>query len=308
LRYAVSVGCKILKTHNTIYYPVVCRPFKQIVNVLYNLRNDYKKEVPYNPMEFVVKILMNSLYGKFGEKFGVIKSPIHKTSITEEQLTNGVVTDKIDDWYYISEIKDPASHCIPIWAVYVTAYARIKMCKTMTMLNTANPNSVIYTDTDSIITRDTLPTGKGLGEFKLEQKIKTGYFVRPKLYLLEDEDGTAHTTSKGVPKKIMTPEVFMDLINNPKIKYTKIVKYKESIRRRLQPNEVIDTSKILNLEDTKRDWGEEIISFNHSQESDPLKIGKDGKPIHRVANLKAIKKPTINNGVNSMGEVAPTIK
>lgn len=306
LRYAESIGCEIQKVHRSIYYLLKCRPFKEFVGVLYPMRMKIKKEVPYNPMELVFKLIMNSLYGKFGEKFEDRKIPIHKNAITRKQLESGLVTEQVGDWYYIIEPQDPRVHCIPIWAIYTTAYGRIRMHKAMTQCT----EPVIYCDTDSIVTKATLPTSEELGDLKLEQVIKTGYFIRPKSYMPVDEDGSAEIRMKGVPRKLLTKESFLALEQDPMIKYTKIAKIKESLRRGLTPNEVIDAHKEISLEDTKRDWNGKEFTFSEEQDSEPLEI-KNGVPVrkhHKVANLNASKNPTISTGVKSTGDVAPTMK
>jgi len=310
LRYAKTLGVKILKVHKSIYYLMKCRPFKEFVDDLYALRQKYQKQVPYNPMEKVVKLLMNSLYGKFAEKFEDRKKPVHKSAVTREQLESGLVTEQIGDWYYVTEEQDPRVHCIPIWAIYVTAYGRIKMHKAM--MKCEEP--VIYCDTDSIVTKGTLPTSNRIGELKLEQVIKTGYFIRPKSYMPIDEKGETEIRMKGIPRTLLTKERFLELEHNPRLEYSKIAKIKESIRRGFIPNEVIDTHKTIGLEDTKRDWRGQKFTFANSQESDPIEMvngkprGNDTKPQSRVANLKANKKPTISKGANNIGDVAPTIK
>ena len=312
LRYAESIGCEILEVHRSIYYLLKCRPFKEFVDVLYPIRMKLKAEVPYNPMELVYKLLMNSLYGKFAEKYDTTTKSVHKNQITQVELESGLVKNQIGDYYYLSEEQDPRVHCIPIWAIYVTAYGRIKMHKAMSEV-IAQGKKVVYCDTDSIVTDAILPTSKELGELKLEQVIKTGYFIRAKSYMPVDEVGEAEIRMKGIPRTLLTKERFLCLEQDPLLKYTKIAKIKESIRRGLIPNEVIDSHKVIGLEDTKRDWRGKKFTFKEAQESDPLEI-QGGKIVrkrqepHRVANLKANKKPTINNGANSIGNVAPTMK
>jgi hypothetical protein len=48
--------------------------------------------------------------------------------------------------------------------------------------------SIHYTDTDSIVTDiplDKSPVGDGLGQFKLEYKIKQGYYISNKTYYVD---------------------------------------------------------------------------------------------------------------------------
>jgi len=291
LREAIDDGAVIKKVFHSIYYTKTCRPFKEFVTTLYNLRNKYKKDK--NPMQLVTKLFMNSLYGKFGEKFDNKGNTIHKSCVTKTMLDNAIDVQPVgEDYLRITENQIPKAHCIPIWAIYVSAYGRVKLTKEM------RKHNAIYCDTDSLITKDTLPTSNKLGELKLEMHIKRGLIVRPKFYGLEPSDGKWETKIKGLPLQLAFGR-FKQLKFDPTIKYSKFAKFNESVRRNLIPNQIIDTSKTFNLEDTKRDWRGKTISFSTLQGSDPLYID---------ANLNVNSNPIISNGARSRGDVAPIIK
>lgn len=68
-------------------------------------------------------------------------------------------------------------------ASFITAYARSYMYKFKNLEN----NECFYTDTDSLFLEKKLNDeyiGNELGEFKLEYKVKKGYFIAPKVYYL----------------------------------------------------------------------------------------------------------------------------
>lgn len=67
--------------------------FKDYVNELYNLRLTFDKS---NPMNYVAKILMNSLYGRFG------LSPV----LPESMIISNNELDKLVDLGEISELID----------------------------------------------------------------------------------------------------------------------------------------------------------------------------------------------------------
>ena len=69
-------------------------------------------------------------------------------------------------------------------AAAVNAYARVYINQ-IKLYCIYNNIQIYYSDTDSIITNHPLPStlvGKGLGQFKLVNTIKRGYFISPKLY------------------------------------------------------------------------------------------------------------------------------
>ena len=291
LRNAINNGCIIKKVYKTIYYTKMANPFKEFVQDMYSKRVIFKQEG--NPMELVVKLMMNSLYGKFGEKFDNKGVFVHRDAITIKQLDEATSYRPEGDYYCLSEDRPPKAHCIPIWAIYVTSYARLKLYHMLKK----HPNA-IYCDTDSIITPDIIETSDKLGDLKLEQEIKMGVTIRPKMYAFENIKNEKVIRWKGLGKK---PEWndFFNLKNEPIIYYTKFVTVKTAIKKGILPNEIIHTHKEFSLEDQKRDWGGKSFSFSELQGSIPLQI---------VENLKANKHPIISNGVNNNGADAPIRK
>jgi hypothetical protein len=81
-------------------------------------------------------------------------------------------------------------------ASFVTSYARIHMNKIMQK----NPESIYYTDTDSVFTTKELPTGKNLGELKLENTHDSAVFLLPKTYIAINPRGKK-IAMKGFDKK-----------------------------------------------------------------------------------------------------------
>jgi hypothetical protein len=270
LRKAVELGYHILKVRETYYFTKSCRPFYEYVTSLYALRLKYKAEG--NPMEYVVKLLLNSLYGKFGQKF-TNRDTVQPFTQTIEQLRKIKEFERIGDYIRIKkDLVDPPSFTIPVFPVYVTAYARIKLWE---KINQCQP---AYVDTDSLFTKKEYPNSNELGKLKLEMKIRRGIIVKPKFYALQPYDKEAYIKIKGVGCKVTMP-IFQQLLLNPSITYQKFMKFRESIRRGFIPNELQNITKELSLEDDKRDW---LAPFNATttQYSNPLKIynGKVYRP------------------------------
>jgi hypothetical protein len=243
LRKALELGYKICKVYKNLYYKDNCEPFAGYVTDLYNLRLKNKD----SPMGYVLKILMNSLYGKFGQKFEN-KDNIIPLDHTLEELQKYKTFEIINDAYVrITEDLRPSSFCIPIWASYVTAYARLKLHKYILL---SHP---LYVDTDSIITRKQFKNSKQLGELKLEADIEHGTIVKPKFYAILF-DKQHHIKIKGIGRKIVIND-FEHILAKGNISFSKFAKIRESLRRGFIPNEIIQVTKNLNLEDDKRDWG-----------------------------------------------------
>ncbi|KAK6981654.1 hypothetical protein R3P38DRAFT_417176 [Favolaschia claudopus] len=103
-------------------------------------------------------------------------------------------------------------------AAAITAYGRIYINKLkIWILN--NGGKIYYSDTDSLVTDIEVPSkllGIELGLIKLEHKVKKGYFISSKTYLLELYDGKLIKKAKGVNSNSLTLEDYINMINNKK--------------------------------------------------------------------------------------------
>jgi len=258
IRKAIDYGYNILKVHETFYYKENCSPFKGFVDDLYSLRKKLKAE--NNKMEYVVKIVMNSLYGKFAQGFRN-KDNLIPFDHTLEELNKLDHFEVMGDFIRVKkEFQSPANFCIPIWASHVTAYARDRLYN---YLKISDP---VYCDTDSIITKKKFPESNELGMLKLEHYIEDGIIVKPKMYAIKNQLAKV----KGVAKKF-TFDGFITMLRNPEIHMHKFCKPREAIRRGFTPNEIIEITKSLSLEDDKRFWGKEF-DFESLYHSSPLII------------------------------------
>lgn len=245
LRKAQELGYVIKKIRKTYYFKERCRPFYGYVNDLYSLRKKMKKD--NDPMQIVVKLLMNSLYGKFGEKF-IDKEEYIPMPKTAEELNRYDDFEIIQDSYI--RIKKsftfPKPHCFPIWALYTTAYARLKLYE---LILRYRP---LYVDTDSVITKKNIIDTDELGGLKKEHNIEKGIIVKPKFYAIYDKRWIIKI--KGVGRSLYYDD-FWKILKGDKVQYQKFMKFKESLRRKMDPNEIITAEKMLDIEDNKREWG-----------------------------------------------------
>lgn len=203
--------------------------FKYYVDELYLIKQSHNKD---HPMYLIAKLLMNSLYGRFGMSDNLNNHVIvnnnelnnlfehlnsknaHFTEIIDFNNGKTLLTIKFDDINQSTLSNRDIS--IPI-AAAVTSYSRIFMSQYL-----SNPDlKILYTDTDSIYTQEKLPNSvvnNELGGWKLEQTFKEVVFIAPKVYGGITNDGKEITKVKGFKNKISFNELKPLLIREEKIK------------------------------------------------------------------------------------------
>lgn len=155
----------------------------------------------HNSSKYLIsKLMMNSLYGKFGTS-NYVRS---KYPYFEDEIVK----------YEMGELEERKPVYMPI-ASFITSYARKKTISTSQSIKDYTiehykKDYYIYSDTDSIHMK-TLPDEElkkfvevddyKLGAWKIESHAKRGKFLRQKCYIEEDEDGI-HATVAGLPKQL----------------------------------------------------------------------------------------------------------
>ena len=199
------------------YYFKKANIFSKFVDDLYLLRSQYPKK---DPMNLTCKLIMNSLYGRFGMAPIGIKQKFIKAKDFKDFSLNNEITDFLDleeSGFFISYIdkkfKDKKYNISVSIASSVTSYSRIFMSKFKNNLN----YKLYYTDTDSIfIDKDltSLIIGKNLGQFKLEYIFNEAVFLGPKIYAGITSDNQYISKVKGYKNSKNIPlEDFKKLLN-----------------------------------------------------------------------------------------------
>ena len=197
IRNALENGCILLDIQESLYSTEVCYPFKEYVSELYALRQELKKA--NDPTELVIKIMLNSLYGKFAQRTDAGLQEIHPiTWWLDGNQHISVEYRVIDDQIYVMVPK--LSHFQPqyvnvLWGVYITSYARITLYNYMKMVG----DSLVYSDTDSLYIQGELPISNELGALKLERDKVDIEVIGPKAYRLFRDGHNIGAKCKGIP-------------------------------------------------------------------------------------------------------------
>ena len=300
LRKALKLGYKIKVAH-TYYYTYNTRLFENFVTDIYDKRLVCKKNK--DTMELFWKIILNSLYGKWAQKLDYseiffvdddkqkdkvdryvdeniiniqngleprykIDSPDKRTRI----LDNGMMIDD-SRIYYVTDLESTTypKFINPIYSIYITSYARLELYKWFEYI-LSRKGKVYYADTDSVITDIKLPTGKKLGEMKLELTVdKKLILVKPKMYYAESKTGESYCKAKGL-HNLKELDKFLNVLYTGHFEFIKFSKFKESIRRNLAFNEKLNIIKDLDFTDNKRKWNTDVFSLKKFEKSKPREI------------------------------------
>jgi DNA polymerase elongation subunit (family B) len=258
LRYVEENGYgRIEKVYEALEYRVWCYPFKEYIKDLYGYRLKHKEDKYLNK---IFKLLMNSLYGKFGE---------YNTSKILILTSDGIKEIKPE------EISKFRKYHNVIWASYITAYGRLELHR---RFREAGFNTVYYCDTDSLITSTQLPTGENLGELKLEGWAEPyeAVFIRSKFYIFDDtirvKGFTLSDSNVNIRDLILKNKLF--------IEQERILKPLDALRRKkpLLTYEIF--KKILNIDPDYKRIYEKILKgkelFETITDSHPRKFIEGG--------------------------------
>ena len=201
--------------------------FKDYVNKLFELRNEYNKT---HPMNLIAKLLMNSLYGKFGMKTERTAVEIFNLNTEAGRLAMKSLLDSAGDsvkdfiefdnnkYLFVRNtladlLNEDSFHGSDVniaVASTITAGARIFMSafKNNSLYN------LFYSDTDSIVIDKLLNpilVGSALGQLKLEHVITRAVFLAPKVYGFITENGDEVIKVKGVTQDVASDIHINDL-------------------------------------------------------------------------------------------------
>jgi len=212
IKYGLSEKLiKVNKVYKAIGFREVDYVFTSFVDYYYQQRlNAQAKGDKFG--SDILKIYMNSLYGKFGEK---IES---KTIFTQD---GELIESFLDKVYF-------PPHTNYIMALYTTAYARILLYKGLNQV-LLKGGLLLYCDTDGIQYKGKeglLPVSKKLGDYKLIGVYKKADFLLPKTYILTDFEGNEYVRVKGVPS-----EHRLEFIMKGFAEFLKPIRLRESLKR-----------------------------------------------------------------------------
>ena len=262
--------------------------FEEYINDLYKKRQ-VAKQTKNEILNELFKKLLNSLYGKFGQKLRN-QSYIEKyDTFLEENLEINNMQLLDESTIYI-EYKDNFSFYHNIGSLirlssYITAFAR---CTLLNPILNINHDNVLYMDTDSLFLKTELNPiyldNNTLGKFKKEI-YEGGIFISSKNYMLLPNT----IKMKGVNIKNVTKQNYLDLLNQ---KYT-FVKTTTSTKQ-YGNVKISETNKLITAFSYKREY-KGMYNYPHKNKHDYLEYKIKQLKEKELLNVKTKSIQSIRN-------------
>ncbi|HID20195.1 MAG TPA: hypothetical protein EYP28_04580, partial [Methanophagales archaeon] len=259
IRRALEVGYKIKKVLMYGYMPKTKAPlFKDYVDVIYPL----KKE---KHLKNGVKLMLNSLYGKFGQKANIEQGWVLASEEEAEIYINQTKSPEYGYSYNPGDFRlykdlilkyeaEPPLHergfaktAYPLIAAYVTSYSRINLYNAMIAIGA---DDVLYCDTDSIFADrnavlNAIDAGKikidsfELGCWDIEHENCSFECKGLKHYRLKNEGSSEwEYTIKGVPKPYMA-----EFWEKERVSFKRPIKFANAVRNGKKINYFVTVEK-----------------------------------------------------------------
>ncbi len=294
IKYALKLGYKFKYMQGISYNKGIL--FKDFVNYLYDVRLKFPKGTPLN---ILTKLIMNSLYGKFGMKLNTTESKLIDNKEVNEYVSiydvknistfgekslitieKDPVLEKLDallanqnlsfqKYENLRKLKinindNSAVHI----ASAITAYGRIEIDKFK-----RDPTlDVYYSDTDSIFCKYPISSeyisNTELGKFKLENEIVEAIFLCPKVYMIKNSKEETIIKCKGLNSQFLSEkdiyDIFYDSTNF-------IQKYVSNFVRNFKHLTIFKTEKKMEIS-TKLTKRIKVVENNKWIDTKPLKV------------------------------------
>lgn len=209
LIFAVKQGYEVIEVYEGFVFEETVFPFNTHIEKCKTIRKEFKGRAE----ELLAKLMQNSLYGKFGARRDRLKM-MAAHSMDDDDYIDATPYDDDGNWYVKREL-DEEMKCLPYWAVFITAHARLNLLRTA---YTVGPENVLYGDTDSLTIKKgfghLVDQGDEYGQWKLEKEWKEFRAIAPKVYAGVLKDGTRMGAAKGLPRKGITDKHWQELLEN----------------------------------------------------------------------------------------------
>ena len=234
LLYAISLGYKI-EVRAGFEFLDSSEPFGDYVATMFEGKNKSR-----GTMRHFYKLLLNSLYGKFGQKGANVRAvPVEEFARLKKAPINFSVWNGVAFW---TQEGSPPPWGNFVWPAWITARARVKLAQEIVAIKSKG-GVPLYCDTDSVYfipgkTEFKYPaSGARPGQFEDRGKFAEIVIAGKKEYGLRiGRKWEIH--AKGIPR-----DSRLEYLTTGKAEFRLPVKIREAARRGLQANSWIDRKK-----------------------------------------------------------------
>jgi hypothetical protein len=236
LRYALDHGCTLDSIDWILWSRVSFNPFHEFIETLFARRQAYLYQSSGNAN--LVKLILNSLYGRWGlnPEGGLYELKLLTPEMTEEDLygfETRAYNDKLYAYGPVESTHQP-DYVNVMFAAQITSQARIILQDELIVQG----EKAVYCDTDSIITRGTVPVREGLGAWRQEMSEGTADLVGPKEYRIHNDVLGDKYVCKGIPERVM-----QEYFETGVARFFRALGVREALRKGLEPATWVQTLK-----------------------------------------------------------------
>jgi len=236
LRYSLCHDAKLIDLHWLVGTDVLFNPFYDFIEDLYKARQVFQQT--NDPRHELIKLIMNSLYGRFGLNpgKGLFQVMLCPDEVKWEDYQGWTTTEINGELVLVGPInfKNYPAYANVMFAALVSSGGRIELHKALLK---CGENS-LYCDTDSILTTKRMKTGDKLGEWKSLMKKGKADLLGPKEYALYHGDGKHEYKAKGVPSRAQR-----EYVTTGTARFSRAIKIREAMKRGLNPSEWVQVKK-----------------------------------------------------------------
>jgi DNA polymerase type B, organellar and viral len=203
IEYCKARGCEFKIIKGYFFPDGLCFPFTDFVNTCERLRLKYKGQ----PTEIVIKLMQNSLYGRFGMRADGRECAIDFEAQPDDmEASFDPETNATIPYAYYKNVVRDTEYMLPHWAAWITANSRILIDQAT---EAAGRENVVYRDTDSVhVSGPITPelealVGTAYGQLKAEGIKQNVCYHAPKCYTYTDKNGIRQATYKGIPHSLL---------------------------------------------------------------------------------------------------------
>jgi hypothetical protein len=200
LRAAEARGAAILRLDWILGSEKTFNPFESFVEDLWRRRQGSLVSAPQEAA--LLKLLLNSLYGRFG--LDPDQGLMRLVRLSDDWRWEDLKGFRTSAWNGQELAYGPvASRRAPAYVNVLLAAQTAALARLHLLLGLESQGSaLVYCDTDSILTQGRLPAGDGLGEWRLQAEDVTADLLAPKEYVLHNKTMGEEFIVKGVPARL----------------------------------------------------------------------------------------------------------